>query len=376
MGSFSYEFTAGIASNAVAITNERDLERSQKMIGVAMSIEEDIREAMRKKIRFLKRRQTISVNDSFFDSDMERALLGLPPVVPDCGNEPSTVALLERFCSQGAVVQAVARVDTRGSQSHSLFVADRSERTRSLLSLARQIRNSSDSASDRRLIATGISLDNLEDLLESGNIFEPLTTRELVAETSSGRDPKNDKNRENKRKSEFQTCHQLVLLMREAEKECTDLRRRLDAWTALNNGSLQMATLQECDIRENLWRFSPCRCCSCSAAVACGLLEFWQCLLEIGPSYAHLNPGMLDVLLDPRGSVGLLESKKKAVVSIAKASNFGADLVLNGLRSRLAASPDAHCADILGKILQEDFTEATVFASLAKEILASRSSDF
>jgi hypothetical protein len=374
MGSFSYEVTAGVASNAVAITDERDWERSQKMLGVSMSIEEDLREALRK-IQFLKRRQAeTSDSDSFFDSDMERALVGLPPTLTDVGREPSAVALLERFGSQGAVVHAVALLDTQGGQSHSSSVTDRSERTRSLLSLARQIRNSAVSTSDRRQIARGINLDNLEEILESGNIFEPLSSREQLPESTSGRDPKANK-RERNRKSEFQTCHKLVLLMREAEKECTELRRRLDAWTALNNGSLPMATFRDIGDRDNRLRFSPSHCCSCSAVVACCLLELWQRLIEIGPSYARLNPGMLDVLLDAGGATGLLESKKKAVVSIATASSSGAELVLNGLRSRLAASPDTHCADILGKILQEDSPGATEFTRLAMEILASRSSE-
>ena len=49
-GSFSFELTAGVATNAVAISNDTDRERAVRIIGATTSIHEDLRHALKGKI--------------------------------------------------------------------------------------------------------------------------------------------------------------------------------------------------------------------------------------------------------------------------------------------------------------------------------------
>ncbi|KAG7367435.1 GRF zinc finger domain containing protein [Nitzschia inconspicua] len=376
MGSFSFDVTAGVASNAVAITNDYDCKRTEKMLGEAVTIEEDLREALREKIQLMRSSQadTISSKDTIFDIEMDRAFMGLPPTLVDDSKKCTAAALLERFDTPGTVVKAVASFD--GQQTAGRPGAERSERTRSLLNLARQIRNSSSSSSDRRSVSRGINLDNLEEILESGNVFETPAATEQPSTTGTS-NPKNDDRKGRNKRSELETCQKLFLLAREAENEGTALRRRLDAWAALNSGSVALTTFQTNEKRFDFPGFSPSHCSSCAVALGCTLLELWDCLLKLGPDQINLEDAILDTLLG-EGVVGsqqdLLEATKRAVVSMATTSKIGAELVLKRLRQRLATSHDRFCADILGKILQEkDLSKAEEFTNLAMEILSTHS---
>jgi hypothetical protein len=379
MGSLSFEVTAGVASNAVAITNDNDYLKAKNMLGAAMTIEEELREALREKAGKMTKCEFFDIEESsFFDNEMQRAFLGLPPVVAianDCA-EPSSKSLLERFDGQGSVVKAIACPDTQKNEARPLSAADRSERTRSLLNLARQIRNSSESSSD---LGSGINLDNLEEILETGNIFESTSAGEQPAAMENSNHREQDR-KERSKKAELDDCQKLVSLLREAEKECMELRQRIDGWTALNNGSILIATAREDVGSFEAPDFLPSHCSCCSTAVACGILELWGSLLKVGPSHMHLDEGILRILLQEGEFVaqrGLVEAKKKAVVSIATTSEFGSRLVLKALRNQLVSAQDMFCADVLGKILQEkDFPRSDEFAKLAKEVLSSRTSNY
>lgn len=372
MGSFSFEVTAGVASNAVAITNDDDFLAAEKMLGAAMTIEEDLRGALRDKIRDHRNEHLRSTpgDASIFNEDMNRAFMGLPPALTDDSNQLSARALMERFGTPGAVVKAIAcpEDDQRTSSG-----SDRSERARSLLNLARQIRNSSGSSSDRRSAARGINLDNLEEMLESANVFHSNTDAEQPNATETSHSKSVD--RSAKKNSELDMYQKLLSQAREADKECVELRCRLDAWKALNSGSVSMATVQSDDAPLIFSSFLPSDCSACSEVIGCGLLDLWNCLLKVGPAQLELNEEIVETLLREEGGVShprLLDARKKTLVSIATSSETGAELVLKIIRRRMTNSQDRLCADILGKILKEEnFPMAAEFTKFALEMLSS-----
>merc|ERR1712070_856256 len=111
--------------------------------------------------------------------------------------------VLDRLNKPGAVIKYAAHPDNNpGESSRSNSTTDRSERARSLLRLARQIRSESSSSSDRRRSTDiiirhlgRVSLQNLEDenelleILESGNSVR--NQGQNNDKSSGDKDPKN-----------------------------------------------------------------------------------------------------------------------------------------------------------------------------------------
>ncbi|KAL3925337.1 MAG: hypothetical protein SGILL_000477 [Bacillariaceae sp.] len=368
-GKISLEVNAGHASNAVAITNDTDFDRAEKMLGFSTYIEEVLRESLREKVQSLATADK-ATDDDFFGPAFQQAFLGLPPGFVDKDKGPTVPSLVDSLSKQGSVVEAVAHLGSNsGSGSHSLSPADRSERARSLINIARQIRNDSGASGDRRLIARGMNLDSLEDLL-GGDDFELSPSRGQASSNPSERVGTDD----GSRKSQLESCQKLLMLTREAGKESFALQRRCDAWEALNNGVLVNTTP---NVEEYDPSFSPSHCSSCSGVIAYHLLELWTSMFHAAPPEIEVDSSMLKVLLFENTSTqsnGVIECKKRAVISIATKSPTGAEMVLAAMRLRLAASQDRFCTEILGKILEVDgFSHATEYTKLAMEVLSSRS---
>jgi len=386
-GSFSLELNSAVASNAIAITDDTVFDKSIKMYGTSSSIQEGLKEKLGEKLRSLnqKKHNDHTETDSFFDPVMERAFLGLLPADDETeGGKGPKNSLLDRLDKQGSVVKYVAHPDnSKGSNGRSTSTTDRSERARSLLRLARQIRSESSSSSDRRRstdiiirhLGRGISLENLEDenelleILGSGNSG---TTQAQASERSEDKDPKE---KEKSRNAEVEECQKMLVLLREACRESNELRRRIDAWKRLNSGALVKSSPLDVT-KDESFSFSPSHCSMCGGSVALQLLVLWLKLFLVVPTEVRVDDEFFGILFQedtPSQCKGLQEIKKQVIISIATNSRHGAEMVLRELRKRLTASRDMNCAEILGKIMEiEEFGMINEYTKLAMDILSSR----
>mgnify|MGYP000299814831 CR=1 FL=1 len=101
-----------MASNAVAITNNKDCERAIKIIGAANSIHDDMRNTLRERFRGVnERKKASSKKDNIgdvFNPEMKRAFLGLPPI-SQREKEEQEKSLIDHVDKQGSVVKFIAR---------------------------------------------------------------------------------------------------------------------------------------------------------------------------------------------------------------------------------------------------------------------------
>ena len=395
-GSFSFELTAGVASNAVAISNDEDFDRAVQILGAATSLHDELRNALREKIRSVvvkKKPKRKDDADSVFSPALKRAFLGMPPV-PGGVKFNRGFSALDSIEKQGSVVKFVARPESQLFSRSSIAV----DRTRSLLRLARQIRSESGSASERRRssdviirhLGRGLAIDHLDEesdlfgLLEGGGILESGDSLGRVVASVQGRrrdggrsgsqsrrGPDMPSKKSESAKELFDECERLHLLMREADRESYELNRRIQAWKRLESDSLSdWGAIQTLPVM-----FSPSHCSLCAPSVALQLLVLWLRLFQARPSDVHIDSDFLCLLFEdtPATSKGLFEFKRQVVKEIATKSDEGARLVLDELRKRLTAANDVNCAEILGKIMEvEGFQLAEEYSSLAMEVLAAR----
>lgn len=378
-GTFSIELNSAVVSNAIAITDDTVFDKSIEMYGTSSSIQEGLKEKLGEKLRSLSQNKlkNHTERESFFDTAIERAFLGLLPADDENedGKGSQKTSLLDRFDKQGSVVKYVAHPENDfGGSGRSSSTTDRSERARSLLRLARQIRSESSSSSDRRRSTDIIirhlgRVENLEDILGSGNNG---TTR--ANDQDSG--DKEPKDKEKIQKAEAEDCQKMLILLREAWRESYELRRRIDAWKCLNSGAL--VRFSPLDLRKDRsLSFSPSHCSVCGGSVALQILVLWLKLFLVAPAEVHVGEEFFGTLFQEDIPIsqckGLQEIKKQVIISIATNSRNGAEMVLTELRKRLAASHDMNCADILGKIMEiEGFGMADEYAKLAMDILSSQ----
>jgi hypothetical protein len=391
-GSFSLEVTAAVASNAVAIESDKDCERANRMLGVVNNIQDEVKAALKRTFKQIEERnQTSKTAAPPFSEEINRALMGLPPILE--GGKGKHDSYIERIDKQGSIVKLAARPELAHVSSRSSASSDR---TRSLLRLARQIRNeSSGSAWDRRRsgdmiirhLGRGIAVDNIEDerdligLLEDGNVLEPSDSLANAgsgqAGTSAGQRVSSATNATNvltgkeapSAKETLEECQRLHMLMREAQRERYELKRRIDAWERLNKGSLVDPgfPIQEDDT------IATCHCSVCGPTVAFHLLSLWSSLFVARPSEVEVDDDFLRLLLSESTTVGktLSDCMREVVKDIATKSETGAKLVLEEIRKRLTSTNDPVSAEILGNIMSVEghFLEEE-YSNLAMQMLA------
>lgn len=377
-----YELTAAIASNAVAICSDEDYERSCRMFAVASRLYEDLNSTLREKLSsLLKRQDRVSEHPGVM-----RAFNGGLPMQPGDSADALPLAL-NKLGKQGSVVKAVARPDGKVTAN---------TQAPSLLRLTREWRESASSGDARRagdviihhlgrdlqvedeesaelfglLEASGRGDDPLSRLLESvqnrrerraGNSGAgEQTAREADrARPGSG----TGKAKSQVTKESLDICDRLYTLMREAEREAYRLDCRISAWRKLETGSFTRADIAETS-------FEPSHCSVCASPVALHLLQLWLGLLNAASDKVVVSKEFVRMLLSedfPISYRGLLEAKRRALKEIALRSPQGAELVLEGLRSRLRATESIACAEILGKIVEDKGPPA--FLELAMEVL-------
>jgi hypothetical protein len=407
-GTFSFEMTAGIASNAVAITNDQDLERSTQMLAVASRLHDDLRSTLKEKLTALTRskKKATAEDETGFHSPGLRQAYAKGLLLPFGEKDEDVVLSLDKLGKQGSVVKAVARPENRSSTGGSVA----GDRTRSLLRLARQWR--SDSSPERRRsgevvirhLGRDLQIDDddseLFGLLEgTGNLArvagldpsDPLSRllasvqnrrdqRTAAEGDGSGRqegegapasgDAQAQKSKPQSNTQDLHLCERLHLLMREAERESYLLLRRILAWRRLEQGTLVEVGS---DFTRLSMQFTPSHCSNCAGTLALQFLLLWLRIFQTDPKNVVVTKEMIHSLLqdDTTVSKSLQDCRRDAVKEIALQSESGAPIVVEALRMRLMASHDVNCAEILGKILEAsgEGPSSKPFVELAVEIL-------
>ena len=180
---------------------------------------------------------------------------------------------------------------------------------------------------------------------------------------SSGRDSSSPR----EKMEELETLHQQ---MREAERECFELRTKLNAWTRLN-----CDRIADTGSGSRVLIFTPTTCGPCCSKVTLSMLLLVVSLLQHAEE--AVTPDLVRILFED--SLGghdhddLVRYRRWAIVKIALLSERAADMVLNELRQRLKASQDTNSAQILGSILSKDGVNgAERFVALAEDVLSGR----
>lgn len=394
-GTFSYEIVAATASNAVAITNDKEFGKFQKMLAACSRMREDTRSVLKDRHSSLVKSSKRADKESDWDSeDLRRAYAGQVPSIPWQKNDHLHVSL-QTLGKQGSVVRAVAR-------PRNLDLAGRGSTDRSCTFSALS-RSASSSSSERRQsddivvqqIRAEIDEDESEILgllegsgragaLDSSDPISRLLARVRSRHEQSETDrqeegaaapapaPPSNKTKSITAKECLELCEHLHLLMREAEREAFELQSRMQAWQRLNRDDL--AGLQSIEEPDG---FVPCRCSNCSSTFASCLLSLWLRLFQTNPAKVTPSEEVVEMLLQNEASLSssthrsLQDCKRLAVENIATQSSRGAQLVLDGLRKRFGVGQDVYAAELLGRIL-ESSTQSPLqsdFAQLAEEQL-------
>lgn len=392
-GSFSYEFVSATASNAVAITNDIEYTKAQKMLVACTRMRAEICSLLKERYASLvtSPKQPEQSRDSL-PEDWRRVYDGQSPIIPWQRGENTSITL-DRLGKEGAVVRAVAR-----SQNADHFSRGSTDRRSTWLAISRGVGGSSD---DRRTVQETV-IQHIRDVDEDeSELLGFLDGSRRAGEIESG-DPLSrllarvrdrHEQSENARQEEaaaapaasargraksmrakecLEICERLHAFMREAEREAFELKRRIEAWDRLNRDDLT-----GCELIEPPPGFSPCRCVNCSGSVASCLLSLWQHLFMVDPENVSPSAEMVNSLLQHDGSStgrSLQDCKRVTVECIATRSTRGAELVLDCLKKRLAVVYDAHAEEILGRILQSSVVSPlhSSFLDLATEQLEQR----
>jgi hypothetical protein len=395
-GSFSYELSAGVASNAVAIVDDECYKRTVKVSRVATKLHGDLQTALVERVRTASRKRSHPEVDplSEYSPAMKRALMGDLPKLSDEGKTAGTPASDRRNAAS-----------TTGRSGEGRSSSNAANRARSLLRLARQLRTDGDRTGRNRellvreafLGGREFSLEEVDDdgadivgLFGSSDRGDTLTrlvasitgrraaaernsetvTNETTATTTTTGTTASSTNKKESGKSSVQECEKLHQLMREAERECYELQRRLNAWNRLERDCLP-----ETNIDSNV-SFAPTKCSRCAGPVTLHLLLLMLRLVQsdkIADIESVITKDFVRSLFlePPQMLKDLFDLKRLAITTFCMKSEHAAKLILEELRARLRASSDEASASILGKLLEHDFSLSEQFVALATETLDS-----
>ena len=396
-GSFGFDIMAGASSNAIAITNDQDYERTVQMLSVASQLHDDLRIILREKVYSLSasppKKKEMQDDGPMRNAALNRAFSSSDLVQP--GEKEDVSALkLDKLGEQGSVVRAVAR-----PESTSVGANPGNDRTQSLPCLVRQWRSDSTDPEQRRVARVVGDEDESMDLLQlldsSGGVPNRLDPNEplgrLLASVQSRREgPSGTLTAAAMRgveattatpvaptsaavakmaKENMELCERLHLLMREAEREAYELNCRVVAWQRLEHDVLGQGLVGPAV-------FSPCHCSGCSATTLVNLLLVWLRIFQANPEETEITKEFVQMMLEEDAGNGTLTSKsyrdwrRTVLKEIAIHSPKGTTLILQELRLRLTVTRDVNCAEICGKILEHDDTAITKpFLDLAMEVL-------
>lgn len=390
-GTFIYEVTAAVASNAIAVTNDVDYERTCNMFAVAVRLYEDLRSALRDKLSALLDKDTGPES-----AILKRAFVGGLPL--QCNDpEEETIVSLSKLGKKGSAVRAIARPHVRvlsNSRAHSLARLGRDWREATSSRLTRrsgsdiiihQLAEEDDDSAELFGLLEGTATsrgpdDPLARLLTSvqnrnrerraANGGTAISDRPTGGDGLGGNECA--KSRPQISKESLDVCDRLYSLMREAEREAFCLEARIDAWKRLESGSLLLSPPTASSERTDSdpLSFQPSHCSACAGSNAVQLMSLWGSLLDVDPDKVEVTRRTIQVLLKenfPQGHRVVLDAKYNLVKDIALKSKEGSQIVLEELEKRLRASESVVCAEILGKIIEEGGSKE--FFQLALEVL-------
>ena len=374
-GGFSYDLTAGVAVNAVAIVDDESQEWTVKVLRNVTKVHHDLQSALKERSRVMIKKRSRAQDDVLgaYGPAMKRALMGELPEMAESSSD-------------------------RSSRSESLNrSSSAANRARSLLRLARHLRGEGGGSLRSRgrdiLIRRELSIEDLEDadsdilgILNAadggrGDPSDPLSrlVANIYARGGRDRDESGGSNsgnnarrasREKPTKASLEECEKLFQLMREAERECYELQRRLDAWNRLESDALH-ESVESVPFKQ--LPLAPTSCSKCAGPVTLHLLILAMRLFqtEMQAVESVIDKAFIRALFlePPTLQKDLFELKRLAITTVATKSEKGAGLILEELRCRLKASDDSAGAGILGKLLENDFPMADQFCSLATSLL-------
>lgn len=192
--------------------------------------------------------------------------------------------------------------------------------------------------------------------------------------------------------------NRLYTQMREAERECYELNRRINAWTRLNEdrlkGSFSTPTTTAIITDNNM--FLPSTCSHCSLQMTYDLLSLLHSVYSSTDTaqWEHtVTTNLIRLLLKESelssissgstigGSIGgtsgsvkhkeLKDLKRQVLITLACTSKVGSKLILSELRSRLAVVQDVTSAEILGMLMELDFPFVDDYIALATSTLSN-----
>ncbi len=170
--------------------------------------------------------------------------------------------------------------------------------------------------------------------------------------------------------------NRLYLQLREAERECYELNRRIDAWNRLNNDSLT-GTSSPNSFAIQTFRFLPSTCTACSIQLAYQILSLLYSIYATTnvTQFEHTVTSALIKILLKESQVpspklkDLNNLKRQAVITLASTSEVGSRMILGELKLRLMAVQDVTSAEILGMLIQLDFPSVNNYIQMAMDVL-------
>jgi E3 ubiquitin-protein ligase UBR4 len=378
-GSFSYEVQAGEAVSAVAILDERDLERTVASLHARNRKYSEVKSLLKKQIPYEKNfsgtkrtRDQLDITDRIdgYSAPLKRALLGEFPKI--------------------TVNKSITDKKKDTKRPEPLGRGSASTRARSLLSLARQLRGDSESdvrsslgdllVQQARLSSgsrNGFPFDDGEDELivrspGEANIMpfemqDPLSrlvaniqarargeldssARRSEGEAKHGETEIDGVNSNNAKTLEV--AKKCFKQLKGIEKDCSEISGRIVAWKRLNQDALADYGAIMAGIN-----YTSVHCSNCAPAVTYNLLELVCALLLCNMESAEkvLSGEFIRCLFDDQmtDAPELVELKSEVLVTISKNSVVGSGMILKELKLRLNGGKDPISAEILGRLIGE-----------------------
>mmetsp|Transcript_30727 Transcript_30727/g.53346 ORF Transcript_30727/g.53346 Transcript_30727/m.53346 type:complete len:394 (+) Transcript_30727:4783-5964(+) len=387
--------------------DEDGFQRSMAMLRIANKRQSDLRNSLKKKVTVVMQQQRKLRGDQMENLD-EMVLYGPHLKRAFLGGMPKSEGLDE---DDESYKKSTGSSRTRGSSSSLERASTTSNRTRSLLSLARSLRAEGGDGLGSRgdflrqaLLSAGTSsgpsgFDSLDDsdllnaLSASGatsSSSDPLSrivaniharardegrSSRAGASGAGGRPATSASRKDDKSKlSPSEERHRLYTQMREAERECYELNRRIDAWNRLNKDCLAGFS-PPTPLSAKPFAFMPSTCSACSMQVTYQILSLLHVVYtaNISQSEHTVTSDLIKTLLKESDILTprLKDLKRRVIITLASTSDVASSMILAELQSRLAAVQDVTSAEILGKLVQLDFPSVNDYIELAMETLTN-----
>ena len=154
--------------------------------------------------------------------------------------------------------------------------------------------------------------------------------------------------------------------------DCTEISKRIIAWKRLNQDALA-----DYGYAMTSFNYTPTSCSKCAPSVTYSLLELvhalLSCNIETVVENSVLDRDFVSCLFDDQStdSSGLAELKRSVLVTIAKRSSSGSEMILKELMLRMNGGKDPISAEILGNLLQNEVRNHESFVNLAVTMLGT-----